>query len=369
MLLYSNRLSQLALNGLLTKHFCPKSISLVYPFAINRFGKAMDMGNKTAARTIAEIAEHGRATPYDVMYLRGDLFRDDVIETDDVERLLELDGQLQEKCKEWGWLVCEAVVQHVVDEGTTGGVVSVEKAHWLIGQITENGVVESAELFEALAEVVETARSVPDALVSVALVEVKRAVTENKGPAATGRQGDSKVIRKSDVDLLCRVLYGFGGEKGIAVSRLEAEFLFDLNDATAEYDNDPAWSNLFVKAVGCYLLATAQGDGAPSGATVEPGGDEGWELLWRFGELMRTEKDGPGCDGAKPGGGFAVRNGKMQSQLRAAEVVTASESDWVAKRMGRDGKLHKNETALLRFVGEQSRAIHPDLEPLMAQSA
>jgi hypothetical protein len=53
------------------------------------------------------------------------------------------------------------------------------------------------------------------------------------------------------------MLYAFGGDGNIAVTQQEASVLFDINDATAETENHPAWSDLFVKALANFLMATS----------------------------------------------------------------------------------------------------------------
>ncbi len=327
------------------------------------------MSDNVVSRSLEQIKACGKVNSYDVMHLRGNLFRDDVVDRGEIENLLNLDASLKEKCPEWGWLLREALVLHTVDEAGTGGVVSVEKADWLIDHISGTGLVDSPERFEALVEVLETARATPDALVMLALDHIKIAVLENQGPVATGRDGEKKVICKSDVELLRRVLYGFGGDNGIAISRAEAEFLFDLNDATADYENDPAWADLFVKAIGYYLLATAEGGGSARRVEVDEHKDEGRSLLSRFGALMRGAKRAATDNSIVVDEAFGEQNKKMQSQLRSAEVVTSDEATWIADRIGRDGELHENEKALLRFVREESHDLHPSLEPLLEQSA
>jgi len=49
--------------------------------------------------------------------------------------------------------------------------------------------------------------------------------------------------------------------------------------------------------------------------------------------------------------------------------VTAEEAEWLARRMGRDGALHQNEKALLRFIRDESPAVHPSLQTLIASAA
>jgi hypothetical protein len=61
-------------------------------------------------------------------------------------------------------------------------------------------------------------------------------------------------IDAADVEVIRRLVYGLGGQNGMAISATEAAFLFELNEATAGAPNAPAWRDLFVKAVTMHLL-------------------------------------------------------------------------------------------------------------------
>ena len=49
----------------------------------------------------------------------------------------------------------------------------------------------------------------------------------------------------------------------VAITRSEAELLFDIADATNEAENDPAWTDLFAKAIANAIMA-ASGYSAPN---------------------------------------------------------------------------------------------------------
>lgn len=49
----------------------------------------------------------------------------------------------------------------------------------------------------------------------------------------------------------------------------EANFLFELNDAVSDKDNDPAWNTLFVKAISSYLLDDENSPGEIDDAEAE----------------------------------------------------------------------------------------------------
>ncbi len=62
------------------------------------------------------------------------------------------------------------------------------------------------------------------------------------------------MIDAADVEIIKKVVYGTGGGGGFTITRREAELLFELNNATADKDNGATWRELFVNAVGNYLM-------------------------------------------------------------------------------------------------------------------
>ena len=86
---------------------------------------------------------------------------------------------------------------------------------------------------ELLVKVLETAKFSTEGLVSFALDQVSHAVIEGEGPLVRGGDLVPGVIGEAEVDLLRRILYAFGGDGNVGITRSEAEVLFTLNDATA----------------------------------------------------------------------------------------------------------------------------------------
>ena len=116
---------------------------------------------------------------------------------------------------------------------------------------------------ELLVTVLEKAKSSPERLSAFALEQVAFAVIDGNGPLAGSRTSGPGVVDKQEVDLLRRVLYAFGGDGNIAITRAEAETLFRINDGTGEEKNHPSWNELFVKAIANFVLSSS-GYEAPS---------------------------------------------------------------------------------------------------------
>ena len=89
------------------------------------------------------------------------------------------------------------------------------------------------------------------------------------------------IIDEAEVNELQILLYQDG-----AIDKEEADFLFELNDATSGMNNHPSWTNLFVNAIASFLLEDEE----------SPGEIDNHEATWLFnkmnsdGKIDATEK-------------------------------------------------------------------------------
>lgn len=322
-----------------------------------------------------ESMRAGKAiTEADVLALRKRFYDDGAIGPDEAEAILELNRICTETAPGWTAFFVEALTDFTVHQALPQGYVTAENADWLIDRISEDGVVPTAAELELLVKVMEEARWVPARLSAFALEQVRHGIVEGRGALRHSDGITPCAVDRPCVDLIRRILYAMGGDSAIAVTREEAAVLFDINDATAEADNDPSWSDLFVKAVTNHLMA-AVGYRVPDRHEAlrleqwvqeEPKGvadffgrmlsgglqsvwgsytDQGWEER----ALARLEQ--------------------QRLEIITSEHITEPEAEWLAERIGRDGQLHENERALLGFLKQQSPHIHPALEPLIEKAA
>lgn len=320
---------------------------------------------------VERLKASGAVGSSDVLAIRRALFGDGTISAVEAETIFEINRACREQDVDWAHFFVEALTDFVVHQAVPQGYVSAENAVWLIERITADGVVDSLTELELLVKVIEEARFVPTRLAQFALEQVKIAVIEGKGPLRNGSALEPGVINAAEVDLLRRILYAFGGDGALAITRAEAEVLFDINDATAEFRNDPSWSSLFVKAIANHLMA-ASGYTAPSRE-----------------EALRQEQwleERPGAAGfltsmlAGLGSVFDVYTEKSWEEdalerieqrrlaMLVSEEITGPEAEWLVERIGRDGKLRDSERALLAFLKGQGVAIHPSLSPLLSRA-
>lgn len=327
----------------------------------------------------ARIAAAGTITPDDVLALRRGIFADGIVDAKEAETLVALDAAVARRCAQWRAFFVEALADYTVHQAAPHGFVSPQNAAWLTAAIADDGLVRTDTELEALIAIVEKARSVPDTLVAFALEQVRRAVVCGEGPLASGARLEPGVVGEAEVALLRRILYAHGGDGSIAVTRAEAQVLFAINDETAEAKNHPAWSELFVKAIGSHLMA-ALGHVPPSrsealdrerwfdDAHTDARGFlarlvEGFGAAWTDGPLFARTLRGD-IEAA-----HAAERLARAEEARRAAAIDASEAAWVVERIGRDGRLHANERLLLDLLRAESAALPPALDALMARVA
>jgi hypothetical protein len=70
-----------------------------------------------------------------------------------------------------------------------------------------------------------------------------------------------------------------------------------------------------------------------------------------------------------PGGLAPERTGQARNATKPSQTGSEPEAGWLAERIGRDGRLHQNEKALLRFLKQESPRLHESLQPLLDRAA
>ncbi len=323
---------------------------------------------------VADIEASKRISAGDVTELRRSIYHDGAAEAGEVERLFRIDEAASEHDATWPQLFAEAVCDYLVEQVEPHGYISQANADWLIERIGRDGTVKTATELEVLVKVLERAKSSPERLSAFALEQVKKAAVDGEGPLACGRDLEPGRIGRAEVDLIRRILYVFGGDGNVAITHSEAEVLFDINDHTAEAENDPAWSDLFVKAVANFMMA-ASGYAVPR--REEALQREEWldsasgGIGDFFGRMASGGLRGILAAYRQPGTEeiMAKRNAGRNAAIASAETVTAEEAEWLARRIGRDGVLHDNEKALLRFIHDEAPSVHPSLKSLIDKAA
>ncbi len=325
-----------------------------------------------ALTALTDRLRHDRAvTPQDVIALRQVIYPDVAVSAEEAEALLAIDAAADQRCRAWNDLFIEAMTDYVVRQQTPADYIDEAKADWLIARLSAGGQIRTDSALEALVHILETATSAPQRLALFALQQVKAAVLDGEGPLLQGKLEKGRLCA-DEVGLLHRLLYAAAGDGNVAITRAEAETLFDINDACRGADNDPAWTDLFAKALAASVMTV-------SGFQPVDRGDEARREAWMAhadpsglcgigGFINRMFSSAPPDAGALWGDGldsWRDHNAQVIAAEAGAESICEEEARWLMDRMGRDGVFDEAEQALIRFLKQESPSIHPALRPLL----
>jgi hypothetical protein len=318
------------------------------------------------AGLIGEIAARGRITEDDVLALRRMINGAPTITKGTVDRLFDLDHVAGGKVPAWHSFYVEAITDFLVAQEEPQGYVSEANADWIIARVMHDGHIELASELDLLVTILDKSKQSPVRLVRFALDAVKEAVINGIGAGRVGADHVAGVVDAADVALLRRILYAFGGDGHIGITRPEAEVLFEINDATSGADNHPDWCDLFVKAiannvlfVSGYVVPTRQ-----EALRREAWLDEPASVTGFFGRMVT----GVGSVLAGYGVPEAITEDDAihgQTDFGSAERVDDEEATWLARRLARGGNLDVNERILLASLREMTGDLHPVLQRIV----
>lgn len=317
---------------------------------------------------VDEILARGSIKDIDIARFRRVLYDDGVISSEEAELLFRMNGGCALKDAAWSELFIESITDYIVFQELPQGYVTAANAHWLIDRVSKDGKIESRTELELIVNVLDKARWAPVSLVKFALDQVRRAVVTGTGPMRTGMPLAPGQITEGEVDLLRRMLYAFGGDGHVAVTRDEADILFDIDEAVQHADPNPAWTDLFVKAVANVIMA-ASGYAVPTreealrqeAALHHPEQKTSVLafLLAMVQSNLESVKDAYHDQTAEERALAHLEHQRIE--IITNEPITEVEATWLAARLGRDGRLSPSEQALVAYLKHESPNIHPVL--------
>lgn len=324
----------------------------------------------------AAIVASGEVGPDDVLALRREVFGAITVTKDEVEALFVVDEGTERQSKEWREFFIEALTDWLVRQQEPAGYVTDAQAEWLVARIKADGRLRDGTEVEIVVRVLELADAAPSSLAAFGLSLVTRSVVENDG-----------IISAGEVARLRRLVFAPSGPGRLAVSREEAEALFDLNDATRGAANDPTWTDFFMRAVANAVTASA-GWVAPEReealrrerwlADLDDGIFSGMEK--RFGEALGQSRDLEragyvgrfmrwALDQSRADDVFSDRLAQTVGAAETSAPVDRDEARWLIDRIGCDGDFDDNERALIAFLQEIAPTTDATLRPLIDQLA
>ncbi len=321
--------------------------------------------SRTDNYSIDDICIRGTVKDSDVLGLRRMIYGQPGIAAGDVETLFRINESTHLQDASWAPFFIEVATDFVVNEMPPAGYVTAANAGWLMERIAKDGRIDSATELELLVAILDKARWAPESLARFALEQVKLAVIFGDGPLRGGKRLTPGQITPDEVHLIRRVLYAFGGDGNVAITRAEAEVLFDIEDATSAGLQPPEWQELFVKAISAVVM-TASGYAVPS--RQEALRQDQWLAsrgdlsIGNFFNRMFASYDSQTAEERA-----LARLERQRVEIITNEEVSEPEANWLAERINRDGRTTTNELLLLAFLKRESPRIHPALQSLVDQ--
>ncbi len=320
------------------------------------------------------IFARGILTEVDIQTFRRIFYEDGIVSAEEAEILFELNARCPIVPASWSAFLIEAITDYVVFQAQPQGYVTADNAHWLLDRISEQGKVRTKLELDLVVNVLEQARWAPVSLAKFALEQVKHAVLAGSGPLRQANGIARGTIGEGEVDLLRRILYAFSGHGNVAITRDEADVLFDIDEAVEDAAPNPAWTDLFVKAVANVIMATS-GYAVPSREEAlrqEASLDEPLQktsiltfLLSMVRANLASVKDAYHDQTAEERA--LARLEHQRIEIITNEAITESEASWLVGRLGRDGRLSPSESALVAYLKHESPKIHPVLTEAVAR--
>lgn len=316
-------------------------------------------------RDLAEaILADGHIDAGDVLRLRRALFADGVADRDEAALLFELDRHGADKAPEWTEFFVEALTDVFVRKQQPPGALSEADGRFLVAHLTHDGKLDSETECRLLLAVLHHGRSVPEAVVALALDAVKQTVLGGGHVRFGPERMRPGVIDEADVELVRKAVFATGGDGGFTVSRREADLLFELHAATRGKKNAQGWNGLFAQAVGHHLMFP--------GAPPRPVDHAELEARERWLDSRRGPLDFLGeaaravLDGRLGGTGAPAPSATEDAFARAG--VDEAEARWLIGKIPAQGSLDAVERGLLAHLKSVATDLHPSLAPLLARA-
>lgn len=319
------------------------------------------MSDQSLQNRLMAVGADGRVSADEVLFLRRSVFADGVVSAAELDALFALGDRAPAGDPEWLQFFAEAAADFYLREEEPHGYLTPEEFESLRARVTRNGCASALEL-GLLVKLMETATQTPSQMTDFVGEQIKKSILNKP---------DGPIVRKTDAMLLRRYLFAAGGDGNVAVTRREAELLFDINDATENAKNNPAWTELFVQGVINHLMAHL-GYRAPS--REEAFRRDAWMRdqsvnVGGFFKRMLSGGFGAVKDAYSEKSAVETHNETREANAAQAAKVTQSEADWLADRIGRNGAFDANERRLIERMRDLEKDLPENLKALLGRAA
>lgn len=319
---------------------------------------------------IDDILERQTIEFDDLLLLKRVFYDDGVVSSDEANLLFSMQHECAVQHADWSEFFIDAITDYLVIQEAPRGYLTAANANWLIGRVSREGKIGSKTEIDLVLNVLDKARWAPVSLSTFALEQVKYAVLTGEGPLRQGKPVAAGRISEAEVDLLRRILYAFGGDGHVAVTRSEADVLFDIDEAVAGAPPNAIWTDLFVKAI-ANVMMSASGYSVPSReealrqeANLDDNDDDEqtsilFSLLSMVHANLSSMQDAYHDQSVEERA--LARLEHQRIEIITNETIAEADPSWLVGRLGRDGRLTPSERALVSYLNHESPRIHPTL--------
>lgn len=304
--------------------------------------------------------------------MRRCVYADGVISRAEAGALFDIERVRGAHNAVWSTLFRESLVDLALNQTAPHGYLTESDADWIIAQIGEKQDARSDTQLEALVAIVEQARDAPLRFSAYVLRQIKNAVLYGDGVDAAGRKLTPGVIGPVELQLMRRTVWGAGSGGLLAISKEEAEALFEIADATTGADNSPEWDDFFARAVGNYLIGATSRPVVTREEALQAWHTDYHADMLRFLSAMLTGISNFDLAALKEGTLQArvdqsIAHDEMaRAQMReAAERLVGDKAGWLVDRLNRNDRTNGPERQLMRFIAEEARALSPELQAMI----
>lgn len=204
-----------------------------------------------------QILADGIIDAAEVKQIEGVIYADGKIDQEEADFMFALNDAVTGKANDSGWaqLFTKALTDFVLNDDGSPGALDDDECAYIIEKIQGDGKVDDQER-ALLVSISTNAESTPEAFQNFVFKSFKEAILEDG------------VIDEHEVSEIKAIIYGTGGADGLGISRSEADWLFDLNDAVSGKDNHASWSELMVAAISSHVLEDEDSPGVVDAAEV-----------------------------------------------------------------------------------------------------
>lgn len=296
---------------------------------------------------MAKVSELGRMSEQEARRLVNEIYEDGVVSRAEADALFDLNDKLSGADPLWDDRFREAIKDFLLTVEAPLGWVTEEESHWLTERIGRDGHVALETELDLLLDVLRYAEGTPRDLGLFTL------------QAICDHAKDKTYVDAPTVERLRRALYAGAGDGAAWVTRAEAAELFGLNDAVGRSKNDTSWNDLFARAIGNHLMASAHP--TPMSETdalarekwlkSRSGGVAGF-----FATAVSSMTDGSWFEKVAYDSKKAARAklAAKEAALKAAESVDDGEENWLVNRLGWDKEITPAERALIEFLKKEA---------------